>query len=225
MTRKRARILLWTALAVAAVVAALASLWLVIYTIGAPASPPEIRGTYLEEGRPIADFELTDHDGRPFTPERLSGQWSLLTFGYTGCTDATPEMLELLTFTHRLLEETRVARRLQLVLISVDSQHDTPPRLADYAPRFHDELIALTGEPEQISTLAQSLGIRYTPIDGNGAPAYRIEPVATVLLIDPRGRLLALFRPPHHPQLLAEDLYELAQYHRRQQWIERLAPP
>jgi len=39
-------------------------------------------------------FEMTTHDGKPFTEKDLLGKWSLVYFGFTNCPDICPEELD-----------------------------------------------------------------------------------------------------------------------------------
>ena len=39
-------------------------------------------------------FEMTTHDGKPFTDKDLLGKWSLVYFGFTNCPDICPEELD-----------------------------------------------------------------------------------------------------------------------------------
>lgn len=218
MMLNRANMLTWAGLALVAIAAALASVWLAVHTIGAPPKKLDIHGTYLDGGRPIANFDLTDHRQENFTPEQLKGSWSLLTFGYINCPDTTPEMLEMLSLTYQILDGADLTDDLQVAMVSVATEHDTPPRLANFAPRFHKEFIALTGSYRQINKLTSSLGIRVTQTNAD-KPSYSIRPEGTIVLINPEGKLLALFTPPHHPQLLAEDLYNIIQHERENDWL------
>jgi protein SCO1/2 len=46
--------------------------------------------TLLPEPRPVGDFQLRDHGGRPFGIQDLRGRWSLLFFGFTNCLTSAP---------------------------------------------------------------------------------------------------------------------------------------
>ena len=54
----------------------------------------------LPEPRVLADFDLVDQAGQPFSLERLRGKWSLLFFGFTYCPDICPGTLYDLLSVH-----------------------------------------------------------------------------------------------------------------------------
>lgn len=220
MAVDKAKLLRWALLFVAALLAALSGLWLVASKVSTPQAPPEVEATYLEGGRPVADFQLRDHRGDAFTPQQLQGQWTLMTFGHTGSPQATPETLALLALTYKTLERAEVAEGLQVVMVTVDPSEDSARRLASYIPDFHADFIGVTGEAEQIRRLSQSMGIRYSEPGTPGQPI-QVQPARTIALLDPRGQLLALFTPPHHPELIARDVQHIRS-HARSGWLHSL---
>ena len=59
-----------------------------VYRISLPrimtVSEMSANGLYLlETPRNMGEFELIDHNGKPFNPSRLEGQWTLMFFGFT----------------------------------------------------------------------------------------------------------------------------------------------
>ncbi len=215
-----AKLLRWALLAVAAVLAALSGLWLVVSKVSSPQGPPEVEATYLEGGRPIADFQLRDHRGSAFTPQRLEGRWTLLMFGHTRSPDATPGTLGLLAITYRILEDAEVADNVQVAMVTVNPDEDSARRLASYLPEFHTEFIGVTGEAKQIRRLSRSMGIRYSGPE-TAARQIQVQPARVIALLDPRGQLLALFTPPHHPELLARDVQRI-RAHAHSGWLNSL---
>jgi protein SCO1/2 len=85
----------------------------------------------------VPDLELVRDDGRKvrLPAEVDDGRPVLLTFIYTSCTAICPVITQTLTsFQDRLGSESRL---LHMMSISIDPEQDTPPRLVEYAQRFH----------------------------------------------------------------------------------------
>jgi protein SCO1/2 len=91
-----------------------------------------------------------------------------------------------------------------VVLVSVDSKHDSPARLKPYVSSFHPEFLGVNGSEAAIEQLARALGVSITmrPLaDGD----YTIEHTQAIFLVDPRGAWRAVFTTPHSPNLIADD--------------------
>jgi protein SCO1/2 len=199
------RLILLTALIAALSVMAGYSLWRV--TSG---SPPALQTLIvLPEPRDIPEFSLTDQNGAPFELEQLRGAWSLLFFGFTHCPDVCPNTLyELKNMRATILEDDReLADRIQVVLVSVDPERDSPEKLREYVAYFDPSFLGVTGPDEEMLPLTRKLGIAYR-IDEHeaGEKVYNVDHSASILLIDPNGRLYGVFPAPHEAAVLAEDL-------------------
>ena len=99
--------------------------------------------------------------------------------------------------------------RPQVVMISVDPERDTPERLAGYVKAFDPTFVGATGTKPAIDELAQRMGVLVAkrPLEGG---SYSVDHSTSVFLIDPDGKLRALFSAPHLPQLIAEDYRRIA---------------
>jgi len=82
----------------------------------------------LPQSRTVADVTMTNQDGQPVQLDDLKGKWSLLFFGYTYCPDICPTTLAQLRQVKSELPKEAVDR-LQVVLVSVDPNRDTPNQL------------------------------------------------------------------------------------------------
>jgi protein SCO1/2 len=91
------------------------------------------------------------------------------------------------------------------VLVSVDPERDTPEALARYIAYFGEDNLGLTGELAEIRKLTDALGIFFQKAGGE-ATAYGVDHSTVVLVIDPRGRLKALFSAPQSVADLVHDL-------------------
>lgn len=148
----------------------------------------------LDTPRALSDFRLTDHRGDAFTPEDLSGHWSLVFFGFTQCPDVCPTTMALLDRFHGALEGTE-AEEPQVVMVSVDPARDTPPRLAGYVPYFNEAFVGVTGEFLDLFRFATELNAPFRKVPGQGDD-YLVDHSANVVLINPRGDYHGFFRAP-----------------------------
>lgn len=167
----------------------------VALSMNAPNSgqPPQIQGLLWPPAKQLKGFELIDQHGHPFDASRLHGKWTLLYFGYTHCTYICPTtMAALHGFETRLSARGKAAGE-QVVFVTVDPQRDTPQQLSTYLAKFDKDFIGLTGKQAQIDVLTKELGILHKKTDQKGPDNYEMAHSASVLLIDPQGRLVGTF--------------------------------
>nr|VFK66534.1 MAG: protein SCO1/2 [Candidatus Kentron sp. UNK]VFK68435.1 MAG: protein SCO1/2 [Candidatus Kentron sp. UNK] len=171
---------------------------------------PDAVTTILGKPRTVPAFSLTDHHGNPFTQANLRGQWTFLYFGYTACPDVCPTTLGALTQADRILRKEPAPMHPKFVFISVDSERDEPEQLARYVPYFNPDFLGVTGVEEEISNLTRPLGVVYRRVYGDDAKSYLIDHSASVSLIDPTGRMVALMSPPHDAVAIARNFRDIS---------------
>ncbi|MEJ2043392.1 MAG: SCO family protein [Reinekea sp.] len=147
--------------------------------------------------RMLPSVNLTRHDGSSFSTDSLKGQWDIVNFGYTYCPDICPTNMADLNIAYKSLTELGLADQIQVWMISVDPQRDTPEQLAQYVPYFNENFIGVTGEIDQISTFATQLSAVFYP-EGSGE-GYTVAHSDNMAIVDPQGHFVALMRPPHRP--------------------------
>jgi protein SCO1/2 len=86
----------------------------------------DISGTHLGRG-----LSLTDMDGKPFTDKSFEGKVTLVFFGFTQCPDVCPTTLAELTEVLKQLGDQ--ANKVQMLMITVDPERDTPDVLTALA--------------------------------------------------------------------------------------------
>lgn len=187
----------------------------VLLSACSPPEPPQLKqGTLLPSAKAVADFQLTDHQGNPFTRENLKGKWSFAFFGYTHCPDVCPTSLAMLAQVMRILGKDDTLDVLpQTVFFSVDPERDTPELLEKYLPYFHPDFIGVTGDPQHVLLLTRQLGIMYGKAPGDNADDYLVDHSASIILLDPDGNFLALFGIPHDPGLIAQEFIAIKNYY------------
>ena len=159
------------------------------------AAEMKLNGLYLlETPRALGAFELVDHRGETFGPDRLKGHWSLLFFGFTYCPDICPTTLALLNEFVASLDSAEF-RDTQVVMVTVDPARDTVEQLARYVPFFNADFTGVTGAFLDIHRFATALNTPFRKVPGAGND-YQVDHGANVVLINPRGDYHGFFKPP-----------------------------
>ena len=98
------------------------------------------------------------------------------------------------------------AEQVQVLLVSVDPERDTPEKLAGYLGLFNPNFLGLTGALADIEAVASRFGIFFAKHDYEGAAGYLVDHTSTVLVLDKEGRLRMLFPYGVRGEQMAEDL-------------------
>src|SRR5688500_8485507 len=95
--------------------------------LGACDSGPQFKSTDIT-GAPYGhSLELTDHTGKPRRLEDFRGKAVVLFFGFTHCPDVCPTTLAEIASAVKQLGAD--AERVQVLMVSVDPERDTPESL------------------------------------------------------------------------------------------------
>ncbi len=167
--------------------------------------PPELHGVVLQSPQRAADFTLTASTGEPLSLSDLRGQHVLLYFGYTFCPDVCPTTLADLRMMAQDLGE-KTMEDVQVVMVSVDPERDTPERLAQYMSFFDRTFIGMTGPLEDIDAAATQFGVYYEHNRVEGASEYLVDHTSTVTLIDDDGYVRMVFPYGTPGEDIAADL-------------------
>ena len=195
----------WWILCVAALCAALAGFWLAREL---DSSGPELAsGTWLPRPKSIADFQLTDNDGKAFSMHDLQGKPSLVFFGFTHCPDVCPTTLLKLAQAMK----TAAVPNLRVIFVTVDPARDPPNVVGLYVHAFDPSFIGLTGDEKAIDKLALDFGVAVNKVELPGGD-YTMDHSAVVFLLNTRGQVAGIFTPPFDSRRLAEDFGRAAPY-------------
>jgi protein SCO1/2 len=160
--------------------------------------PPKY-ALYYKQARSISAFTLTDELGQPFNNTLLLDKWSLVFFGYTSCPDVCPTTLQNLNFIYEDL--TTIASNSQVLLVSVDPKRDTTEKLEQYIGYFNPNFKALRADHDVLFPFSRNLGLMYAITSKDeievpeGDESYWVDHSASLVLINPAGKISAIFRP------------------------------
>lgn len=151
-------------------------------------------GDVLEARPPkaIADFRLTDQNGKPFGLTQVRGGPVLLFFGFTHCPDACPRALSQLQAVSRRADPA--LRSVRVVMVSIDGERDTPAAMKRYLLNVSPKFIGLTGDPKKVAAIAaQFSAVFFKGLPADKSGNYLVEHTTQIYLLDASGRLRSTF--------------------------------
>ncbi|HBP30708.1 MAG TPA: SCO family protein [Advenella kashmirensis] len=153
------------------------------------------------------DIELVDQNGTAIQLQQAyRGKVMVIFFGFTQCPDVCPTtMAELAQVREKLEPEQR--EQVQVIMISVDPQRDTPAVMKQYVSAFDPSFVGLTGSDEQIAKVASSFKAYYKKVDSG--QSYTMEHSSGLYVLDTEGESRLLIKPNTAPEAIAADIQKL----------------
>lgn len=155
------------------------------------------------------DIGIADTSGQIRCIEDFKDQVTLVFFGFTRCPDVCPSTLMRLRQVRDALGED--AEKLQVLLVSVDPERDTPERLEAYVKNFDPSFIGLRPEPAELEKVIKAfhaIAVKVPTADGQD---YTVDHSATIYVYDRRNQLRLIAQPDIAIDAFAADLRRLAQ--------------
>ena len=175
-------------------------LWPTATRIALPDQPGVIQAAPV--GGP---FQMVDQDGRTVGERELAGRLSLIFFGYRYCPDFCPNELQKFAEVMDLLGPD--AAKVQPVFVSIDPERDRPADLKEYVALFDPRLMALTGTPEQVATMARAWRVYYGKAKTADTSEYLMDHSTYSYLMAPDATTnLAVFSYEATPEVMAETI-------------------
>lgn len=160
--------------------------------------------------RELQPFVLQSANDQPLGNADLVGHWTVAFLGFTNCPDVCPTALATLREMEKLnLAGGNAKLSLEYWFVSVDPERDTPAVLREYAAYFSPSIVAATAPADDIEGFARDVGVVFLKVPQK-AGDYTIDHSMQILLIDPEGRLQAMWRPPHAAPVMLDDIARIA---------------
>ena len=168
------------------------------------ADKPQFNSIDLTGADYAKDFSLRDQNGKLRSIKDFAGKVTVVFFGFTQCPDVCPaSMVELAQVKKTLGSD---GGKLQVLLITVDPERDTPQLLKAYMGNFDPTFLALRPTVEQLPQVAKDFKIYYKKVDGQTPGSYTMEHSAGSYVYDPKGNIRLYSRYGSDTQGLASDL-------------------
>ena len=131
----------------------------------------------------------------------------LIYFGFTYCPDVCPTtLIKMADVIDRLGDD---ALKVNSIFISVDPERDNVEVVNDYVSAFHNQIIGLTGNKEQISDVARDWGVYYQKEFFDGAEEYTVNHLDIIFLANANGEFIDFFPPKIQSALIVEKVRNL----------------
>jgi len=186
-------------------------LWLILLAaallVGC-STPPPFNATEVSNLAYGRGLGIPDTDGNIRRVDDFKGSVTLIFFGFTRCPDICPSTLMRLREVRNAVGEN--ADNVQILLVSVDPERDTPERLGAYVKSFDGSFIGLRPEPEDLGKVVKAfhaIAIK-VPMAGD---EYTIDHSATIYVYDRKNRLRLIAQPTLPIDQLASDLRRLTE--------------
>ena len=171
-------------------------------TTATPAEPP-LAGAAI--GGP---FELTDSDGKTVRWSDFDSKYRIVYFGYAYCPDVCPTDVQRMSQGLRIFakDSPDLAAQIQPIFITIDPERDTPEKVREFTTAFSDQLIGLTGTPEQIKAAADTFRVYYSKGEEQPGGGYLVDHTNITYLFGPKGEPLATLPTDLGAEAVAKEL-------------------
>lgn len=133
------------------------------------------------------DGKWTTQNGGTFRLSELKGKIPVVAMVFTSCTYACPKIIEDIQTVKRQVPADK-KEKMVYVLISFDTERDTPERLKEFAisQQLDDQWLLLHGDEDEVREMSMLLNVKYKK-QPNGDFAHSNE----VTLLDTQGAIVA----------------------------------
>ncbi len=159
----------------------------------------------LDQPRQLTDWTLPSSTGSDLSLSSLRGKYAVLFFGYTHCPDFCPTTLGDYKLVKRELGSA--ADKVDFVFVSVDPERDTPEVLSTYVATFDPSFIGVAADPATLDAVSKEYSLYYKlRKDEASGGNYPVDHTSLSYLVDPEGKLVALYPYEMAPEQIAADL-------------------
>lgn len=160
-----------------------------------------------KDGELGGDFSLQSAEGT-ISLSDYKGKVVVVYFGFLSCPEVCPTSMGVLKKSFNKLGEQ--SDSVKGILISIDPKRDTFDKLANFANYYHENIIGVTGTPEEIDGVAREYGAYFKAIKSDEFDQdYVFEHSSRYYIIDKQGDLVDAMRHSTTPNELTAKIKSL----------------
>lgn len=158
---------------------------------------PDDLVSYIESpARPLPDFSLLTNDKLALTQQWFKDKWTFVYFSHTQCLPACQPVFDQVS----ALQSAFANKDLQYLVVGVNTRNESISVLSEFLVNNKVAMTAATSDSQkQIDDLARSFIALYLITDYQDGSSL-VEQENHLLLVDPKGRVYATFKPPFNLQ-------------------------
>lgn len=179
---------------------------LVLTACGTDTPAGELSATPVEPPFEVADVALASTEGETMSLADPGGRLTLVFFGYTHCPDVCPLVMSSISSALTRLEpEDR--EQVRLAFVTTDPKRDDEETLGRYLAGYDPDAVGLTGDLDDITALAESVGIFVADAEELATGGYDLGSHGSqVIAVDAEGRAPAFWNQDVSSADLAADV-------------------
>jgi protein SCO1/2 len=188
-----------------ALIASLLAVLVVACRAEAPPGEPPLAGAAI--GGPV---ELVDSAGETVRWSDFDGRYRMVYFGYAYCPDVCPLDVQRMMKGYAQFKqaEPALAEQVAPIFITIDPQRDTPAVVGEFTSAFSEDLIGLTGTPEQVDGAAKAFVSPYYKLPENEEGGYLMQHSRYSYLMGREGEPIAVLPVEESAEAVAAELHK-----------------
>jgi protein SCO1 len=164
---------------------------LVLAACQSAVSTGDLQGVAIDNPTEKGSFVLTDTGGESYDfAASTEGKLTLLYFGYLQCPDICP--VHLAQIAEVLGQDADLARRTEVVFVSVDPDRDSLEAIRGFLDRFDTSFVGLTGTHDELKVAQEAVGVPPARIFGEGDD-YTVDHAGWVIAYAPDGLSYSIY--------------------------------
>ncbi len=137
-------------------------------------------------------FDLIDQDGIKISEDFLKGNFTLVYFGFTYCTDICPITLDIIVEAIDALPKIN-QDKIKVLFVTLDPERDNPETLSSYLLNYQPYVTGATGSHAQIKNAADNFLVIYNKNTVDNQNDYSISHSGYIYLMDKNSRYVDHF--------------------------------
>ena len=166
--------------------------------------PHVFSGTVIQSQTAAPSVDLVTSTGERASLRDFENKVVVLYFGYTFCPDVCPTTLSTIKKAVDKLGDK--SDDVQVIMVSVDPERDSPELLRDYLSFFDDRFLGMTGTEVEVAEIATVYGVFFQAEEGTADTGYLVSHTANLMVVDREGYLKLIIPPDATSDQIASDL-------------------